>query len=142
MRRIFVSAVVISVLLAGCKSRESQVIGMWKSPEVSFTFYEDKTYKQVAAQETLEGTWSFADDKVSAMTKMANGQPIEQVVQTLKTFKDDPRVVKQLEQAGTSLAQIEDLVTHPTVLTLSPDATSLSRQNPITGQSLMLTKSP
>jgi hypothetical protein len=137
--RAYVAVVVLSSLVvAGCKSRESQVVGNWSGGGLGFEFQADKKFTATApGNAKLAGEWSFADDTVKATTKTVNGQSPDEFVKKLKEqLKGNPIMA----QMGDQINSMADNISKPVQMTLSEDAKTLTLKNPAGGNDVKLTK--
>lgn len=143
MKRTLLLALPLIVLAAGCKpNRESQVVGTWSAGGQSVELKQDKTWTMAAMGQTAEGKWSFADPTVTITTEKVAGKSIAEFKKQIETMK--PLLLAQAGNDAKKKAQIEKALStagDPQKLTLSEDGKSLTLPNPMTGDTVTMTKS-
>lgn len=118
-----------AVLVAGCKSPESQVVGTWTGPGgASLAFKADKSFTQ-AGQQPVVGKWSLADKKVTVVVESVGGKSPDEIVKALTKMGASADILAKLKEQmkGTSF-------------TLAADGKTMEITGPA-GQKVTLTKS-
>jgi hypothetical protein len=139
---LLVCATVVIGAITGCKNKESQLVGKWNADKgVVVTFNADKTFAQnaagaAAAAGGAEGTWSFADNKVSLLVTKIGGKPVDEFVKqfVVTMSKINPKAASSQVEAG-----IRKQLATTIVLNLSDDGKKLTAADP-KYKSLSLTK--
>ena len=120
MRRTFPVFVLLALL--GCKGdRAKDLVGTWKSDNVTTNLTEDKKFTTTVGAFNLAGTWTFEGDDVSLQPETANGKTISELKAALTSGMS--RVpAAQRPMAEGALKNIDA----PLVFTLSADGKTLT----------------
>jgi hypothetical protein len=128
MMRVNSTVILAAVILAGCQSKEAEVVGKWTGPGVTITVKDDKTFSGAASPITFTGSWKLDGDNVVFQPLTVNGQSI-----------DDLKAKKGL----ISTAALDEL-SKPIPMKLSEDGNSMSTdktKDKSSGATITVTKS-
>jgi hypothetical protein len=131
-------AICASVIVAGCKSPESRVIGKWMGPnnQAAFELKGDKTFTSGPPMQTA-GTWKIDEKTVTLKVDTIQGKPKAQFLkdsaaEAAKMGVPKATIDSQMKQADKLLAEMK--------LTVGEEGETLIMPNPMGGPSITLVK--
>jgi hypothetical protein len=135
---IIFAALVCALLVSGCQSAESKIVGKWNGPNnvPAFELKQDKTFTS-GQPLNASGTWKLQDKNVLLETTQIQGKPV-------KTFLDDASAAAK--KAGAPKEMVDQQLKNAEAmfkemkLALSDDGKTLTLTDPMSKQSVALTK--
>lgn len=135
---LIVAALASALLVTGCQSAESKVVGKWKGPNNmgGFELKADKTFTSDPPLQ-VAGTWKLEDKNVLLATSSVQGKSVKQ-------FMDDTRAAAAKANAPKEMVEQQLKMLESTLkemkMQVGEDGKTMSFTDPASKQSVTLTK--